>query len=90
MVLEGILGTLIVGLIIGALARLVTPGTAGMGCLPTIAIGVGGAFLGQFIASGLGVGYREQGLLGLLFSVLGAVLILLLLQAIAGRRIRRR
>ncbi|HVM13113.1 MAG TPA: GlsB/YeaQ/YmgE family stress response membrane protein [Egibacteraceae bacterium] len=86
MVAEGIIGTLIIGLIIGALARLVTPGTAGLGCLPTVAVGVGGAFLGQLIAGALGVGYGEQGLLGLLFSVLGAVLILLLLQAIAGRR----
>lgn len=88
MVAEGIIGTLIVGLIIGALARLVTPGTAGLGCLPTVAVGVGGAFLGQLIASVLGAGVGEQGWLGLLFSVLGAVLILLLLQAIAGRRVR--
>lgn len=83
---ETILGTLIVGLIIGGLARLVTPGTAGLGCLPTVAVGVGGAFLGQFLATALGVGVGTQGLLGLLFSVLGAVLLLLLLQAIAGRR----
>ena len=85
MVVEGILGTLLVGLLIGALARLVTPGTAGLGCLPTVAIGVGGAFLGQLLANALGAGYADQGWLGLLFSVLGAVLILLLLQAIAGR-----
>lgn len=88
MVVEGIIGTLFVGLIIGALARLVTPGTTGMGCLPTVAVGVGGAFLGQLIANVLGVGVQQQGLLGLLFSVLGAVLIILLLQAIAGRRVR--
>lgn len=88
MIVESIIGTLLVGLIIGGLARLVTPGTAGMGCLPTVAIGVGGAFLGQVLASALGVGVADQGLLGLLFSVLGAVLLLLLLQAIAGRRIR--
>lgn len=86
MVAEGIIGTLIVGLIVGGLARLVTPGTSGMGCLPTVAIGVGGAFLGQFLASALGVGYADQGLLSLLFSVLGAILILLLLQALSGRR----
>ncbi|MEX0657929.1 MAG: GlsB/YeaQ/YmgE family stress response membrane protein [Egibacteraceae bacterium] len=81
-----ILGTLLAGLLIGALARLVTPGTAGMGCLPTVAIGVGGAFLGQLLAGALGVGVGDQGWLGLLFSVLGAILLLLLLQAIAGRR----
>lgn len=86
MVAETILGTLLVGLLIGALARLVTPGTAGMGCLPTVAVGVGGAFLGQWLAGALGVGVADQGLLGLLFSVLGAVLLLMLLQAISGRR----
>lgn len=79
---------LVVGLIIGALARLAVPGTAGFGCLPTVAVGIGGSFLGGLIAQGLGVGVGQQGLVALLFSVLGAVLILLLLQAIAGRRRR--
>lgn len=86
MVVESVLGTLLVGLIVGALARLAVPGTAGLGCLATVAVGVGGAFLGQLLAQALGVGVTDQGLLGLLFSVLGAVLILLVLQAIATRR----
>lgn len=86
MVAESILGTLFIGLIIGALARLAVPGTAGLGCLATVAIGVGGAFLGQLLAQSLGFGVTDQGWLGLLFSVLGAILILLLLQAISRRR----
>lgn len=79
-----ILGMLLTGLIIGALARLVVPGTAGLGCIPTVAIGVGGAFLGGLLGQQLVGG--QGGLTYLLFSVLGAVLILLLLQAISGRR----
>lgn len=81
-----ILGMLLTGLIVGALARLVVPGTAGLGCIPTVAIGVGGAFLGGLLGQQLVGGLAQGGLLYLLFSVLGAVLILLLLQAIAGRR----
>lgn len=88
MIVESILGTLLVGLIIGALARLAVPGTGGLGCLATVAVGVGGAFLGQLLATALGFGVTDEGWLGLLFSVLGAILILLVLQAIAGRRRR--
>lgn len=81
-----ILGMLLTGLLVGALARLLVPGTAGLGCIPTVAIGVGGAFLGGFLGQQLVGGLAQSGLLYLLFSVLGAVLILLLLQAISGRR----
>jgi uncharacterized membrane protein YeaQ/YmgE (transglycosylase-associated protein family) len=88
MLAEGIIGTLLIGLLVGALARVVTPGTGGMGCIPTVAVGVGGAFLAQLVASALGFGIEDQGLVALLFSVLGAVLLLLLLQALSGRRRR--
>lgn len=43
----------VVGLIIGALARLVVPGTRGMGLLPTILLGLVGSIVGGFIADHL-------------------------------------
>lgn len=54
------------GLIIGALARLIVPGTRGLGILPTILLGLVGGFIGGFIGNHvLGVG----GLLTLLLEI---------------------
>ena len=49
----GILGFLIVGLIVGALARAILPGRQGGGWLTTLIIGVVGALLGGFIGEAL-------------------------------------
>jgi uncharacterized membrane protein YeaQ/YmgE (transglycosylase-associated protein family) len=68
------------GLIVGALGRLVVPGPNPMGLLETIAIGLGGSFLGGLIAR-LGFGWRFRYSLGFgfLISVLCAAAIVALL-----------
>lgn len=87
----GILSFLLFGLIAGLAARLLTPGRHAIGCLPTVAVGVGGAFLGGLIGQVvLGHSVHAGWSLGpFLLAVVGAIVLLLVLEAIAGRGRRR-
>ena len=84
-----ILGLLIVGLIAGALARFLVPGRDPMGIGATIALGILGSFVGGFLADVL---FRDdaadRGLspAGLLGSVVGAIVLLLIYNAVTNRR----
>ena len=53
---NGILGALVVGLVIGALGRLVVPGRQPIGCLLTVAIGIVGSIAGLAIARSADIG----------------------------------
>ena len=87
----GILSWLGFGLLAGLVARAVTPGRQAIGCLPTLAVGLVGALLGGVIGQVvLGHKVRFGWHLGpFLLAVVGAVVLLLALQALAGRRRRR-
>ena len=54
--ISAIISAIVVGAIIGALGRLVVPGTQHISILATIAIGIVAALIGTFIANALGVG----------------------------------
>jgi uncharacterized membrane protein YeaQ/YmgE (transglycosylase-associated protein family) len=72
-----IIGLLVVGLIIGALARLVKPGKQRLGLLMTLLLGVGGALIGGVIASLLGTGdIFELNVIGFIVAVIAAVLLI--------------
>lgn len=71
------LSTLLIGLIVGALAKLVMPGKDPGGIIITIVLGIAGAVLAGFIGRTVGW-YRPEEGAGLLASVLGAVLLLFL------------
>jgi len=80
-----ILITLIVGLIVGALARLVMPGKDPGGIIVTILLGIAGAFIAGVL--GHSVGWYEMGdRPGLIASVLGAVILLGLYRLIVRPR----
>jgi uncharacterized membrane protein YeaQ/YmgE (transglycosylase-associated protein family) len=49
-----LLGTLIIGLVVGAIAKLIVPGKEPGGCLVTIAIGVAGSFVAFYLGRLLG------------------------------------
>jgi len=88
----GILSFLLFGLVAGLVARAVTPGRQAIGCLPTVAVGVVGAFLGGLIGQVV-LGHKVHfgwSLGAFLLAVVGAVLLLLLLESIQGRRRVRR
>ena len=53
--IDGIISAIIIGAIIGALARLVLPGKQNIGILLTIVVGIVAALIGTFIARALGV-----------------------------------
>ena len=82
-----IAGWIILGLLVGAIARALVPGrTEPSGCIGTLAVGILGALIGGFIASALGIGHiRHFFDLGTwLIAIGGAVLLLLVVRAIAG------
>ena len=68
----GIIGTIIVGLIVGALARFVMPGEQKMGWILTILLGIAGSLLAGFLGQALGWYAAGQGA-GWIASVLGRV-----------------
>lgn len=71
-----ILGLIVVGLIIGALARLIKPGRQRLSVLATLALGVVGALIGGVVASLLGTGnIFELNILGFVVAVIAAVLL---------------
>lgn len=82
----GILTTIIVGLIVGALAKLVMPGRDPGGIIVTILLGIAGSFVAGFLGRALGF-YREAtSAPGIIASVLGAMLLLFIYRMFIGRR----
>jgi len=69
----GIIWTILIGFIVGAVAKMLTPGRQGGGFIMTTVLGIAGSFVGSFIVRGIGWG-QSVGFIG---SVIGAVIILL-------------
>jgi uncharacterized membrane protein YeaQ/YmgE (transglycosylase-associated protein family) len=67
--------TLIIGLIVGAVAKLLMPGKDPGGIIITMLLGVAGAFVGTFIGRALGL-YRDGASAGFIVSVIGAIILL--------------
>jgi len=85
-----IIWTIIIGLVVGAIARFIIPGKENLpegltGILLTIVIGIAGAFLGTFIGGALWGG--EAYTAGFIMSLVGAVVLLLLLRLIIGKKV---
>ncbi|WP_375475467.1 GlsB/YeaQ/YmgE family stress response membrane protein [uncultured Jatrophihabitans sp.] len=83
-----IVSLIVVGLIAGALARLLVPGKQDIGILPTIVVGIVGSFVGGFLgylifhkdkANGF---FQPSGIVG---SVIGAIIVLLIYVRVSGR-----
>jgi len=79
----GFIGTLVVGLIVGAIARFVLPGEQKMGWILTCLLGVGGSLAAGFVGQALGWYQAGQGA-GWIASVLGAVVLLLVVGKLRG------
>ena len=81
-----IIGFVVFGLIIGVLARFMIPGRDPMGWLATIGLGILGSFVGGGIAFMLRLGGQPYGPAGWIFSIIGAVVTLLLYYKFAAPR----
>ncbi|MGI9126406.1 MAG: GlsB/YeaQ/YmgE family stress response membrane protein [Mycobacterium sp.] len=82
-----IIGAIVVGAIIGVLARLVMPGRQGIGMVMTILLGIVGSFLGSWVTAQFGYHNATGGfaLLPFLVGVVTAVILIAVYVAIAGR-----
>ena len=80
----GILGTILVGLIVGALARLVMPGEQKMGWILTCLLGMAGSLLAGFVGQQMGW-YAVGQTAGWIASVVGAVVLLAVIGMVRGK-----
>jgi uncharacterized membrane protein YeaQ/YmgE (transglycosylase-associated protein family) len=81
-----IIGFLIAGLIIGALARLIKPGKQNLSLLATLLLGIVGSLIGGVVASALGTGdIMELNVLGFIVAVIAAVLLIGVAEGMSGK-----
>lgn len=76
----GIIWTIIIGFVVGLIAKAITPGKDPSGFIITTLLGVAGAFIGTFIGQGVGL-YHEGEPAGFFMSVFGAIVLLLIYHA---------
>ena len=71
----GLIATLIIGLVVGVIAKLLMPGKDPGGFIVTTILGIAGAFVAKFIGQALGW-YQEGQPAGFIASVVGAIILL--------------
>jgi uncharacterized membrane protein YeaQ/YmgE (transglycosylase-associated protein family) len=81
----GILGWIVIGLLAGAIAKLLMPGKDPGGCIITILLGIAGALLAGFLGKSIGW-YQEGEAAGFLAAIVGAFIILLIYRLVMRRR----
>ncbi len=79
----GVIGMIVIGFIVGLVARAVLPGTQALGFILTTVLGIVGSFVAGYIGQFLGL-YRAGEGAGFVGSVLGAMLLLLVVGKIKG------
>jgi uncharacterized membrane protein YeaQ/YmgE (transglycosylase-associated protein family) len=88
-----IVSLIVIGLIAGAIARLLVPGRQDIGILMTIVVGIVGSFVGGFLGYLIFHKDADQGFLqpsGIIGSIIGAVLVLLVYTRVGQRHTTRR
>ncbi|MFC9333831.1 GlsB/YeaQ/YmgE family stress response membrane protein [Arthrobacter sp. NPDC057009] len=83
------IGFIVAGLVIGALARLIKPGRQNLGIVATLLLGLAGSVIGGVVASLLGTGdIFELNVLGFVVAVVAAVALIGVAESMVGRRRR--
>ena len=78
----GILYTILIGAVIGVLARFFKPGADPLGWILTIILGIAGAWVGGYVAGMLGI---SSGMLGFVVSIVCAIVLLFLYEMIRAK-----
>jgi uncharacterized membrane protein YeaQ/YmgE (transglycosylase-associated protein family) len=88
MTITGVITAILIGIVVGALGRLMVPGRQPIGWLVTIVVGIVSAFIGTAIARALGIPTATAGIdwLELLCQVVVAAIGVALVSALMGRR----
>ena len=79
-----ILWTLIIGLIVGAIAKLLMPGKDPGGFIVTIILGIAGSFLATYLGRAVGL-YSDGSSAGFIASVIGAIILLIIYRMFRGK-----
>lgn len=80
-----IIGTILVGLIVGLIARAIKPGKDAMGWIMTIILGIAGSFLAGYVGQAMGW-YAVGEPAGWIASIVGAIVLLVLYNLVTRRR----
>lgn len=81
-----IIGMIIIGFIVGVLAKFLMPGRDGGGFIITTILGILGAVVAAYIGQGMGM-YAEGEPAGFIFSVIGAMIVLGVYRVVVGRKV---
>jgi uncharacterized membrane protein YeaQ/YmgE (transglycosylase-associated protein family) len=82
---HSILWILLIGLVVGAIAKLLMPGKDPGGCIITMLLGIAGAFLASYVGERMGI-YPASGFGRFIAAVIGALVLLLLYRLFFSRR----
>jgi len=84
-----LIGFLVFGLVVGALARLIKPGKQNLSLVMTLLLGVAGSLIGGIIASLLGTGnIFELNIIGAIVAIIAAVLLIGVAEGTSGKKAR--
>jgi uncharacterized membrane protein YeaQ/YmgE (transglycosylase-associated protein family) len=81
----GILYTILIGAVIGVLARFFKPGADSMGWILTILLGIVGAWIGSYVSGALGIG---NAILGFVVSLVCAIVLLFIYEMVRKKTAR--
>ena len=82
-----IIGFLVFGLVVGAVARLIKPGRQHLSLLGTLALGVVGSLIGGVVATLLGTGtFTELNFIGAVVAIFAAVCLIGVFEGLSGRK----
>jgi uncharacterized membrane protein YeaQ/YmgE (transglycosylase-associated protein family) len=80
----GIIGTIVIGFIVGLLAKFLHPGKENMGIIMTTVLGIGGSLLASYAGQALGLYTAGQGA-GFIGAVIGAIVLLVIYGLVKGK-----
>lgn len=79
-----VIGSLLIGLVVGFIARAIKPGDDSLGWIMTALLGVAGAFLANYVGQAMGW-YQAGEAAGFIASVVGAIVLLVLYGLVKGK-----